>query len=291
MINFEYLEPKTLKEAVDCLKEYGEDAKIKASGVSLLLLLKQGFFTPKYLVNILKIEGLDYIKKDENGNLLIGALTRHCEIEQSDLINKEFYVLAEMESDLGSVQIRNRGTIGGCICHGDPLIDPPSVLVAIDGRAKVIGPNGYREILFSDFFIGYYETALMPDEILTEIIIPKIPVNAGCAYIKHTMRKAMDKPFVGVTAYLEVDKESKTCKDVRIILGAISPRPVRAFDAEKLLTGKKLTPEIIKEIFSGYELPEMEFSYDIRCPDEYKKWTTPVIMKRAVSLAFDRAVK
>jgi len=288
MINFEYLEPASLKEAAGYLEKYSDEAKLKASGVSLLLLMKQGFFTPKYIISLLKINGLSYIKTDNSQNLHIGSLTTHREIEMSDLISKDFHMLAEMEHDLGSVQIRNRGTIGGCICHGDPLIDPPAVLVALDGKAKAYSLKGERLIPFSEFFIGYYETALESDEILTELIIPKIPSNAGCAYIKHTLRKAMDKPFVGVAAYIEIDKNSGVCSNARVVLGAVSPIPVRAADVENMIIGKKLDPKSIEDIFKNYELKDIEFSYDIRCPSEYKKWTTPVIIKRAVMAALGR---
>jgi carbon-monoxide dehydrogenase medium subunit len=287
MIKFNYLEPASIKEAVGYLVKYGDEAKIKASGISLLLLLKDGFYQPKYLVNLLKIKDLSYIKKDPAGNLLIGALTHHADIESSPLIEKEFPVLAEMELDLGSVQVRNRGTIGGCVCHGDPLADPPPVLVALDALARVEGPKGSRQIPFADFFLDYYETSLALGEILTEIVVPKIPRGAGCAYIKHTMRKAMDKPFVGVCAYLELDSGS-VCRQARIGIGSISPRPLRAADIEAKLVGKKLTDDIIDKATEGYDPGDIDFTFDIRCPIDYKRWTTPVIIKRALKLALSR---
>jgi aerobic carbon-monoxide dehydrogenase medium subunit len=287
MIKFEYLEPTSVNSAIDYLKQYGEDAKIKAAGVSLLLLLKDGFYSPKYLVSLLKIKGLNYIKKDPGGNLLIGALATHRQIEESDLVEKEFFVLKEMEWELGSVQLRNRGTMAGCVCHGDPLTDPPSVLVALGAKAKIIGPKGERIIDFEDFFVDYYETSVDYDEILTEIIVPKIPANTGCAYIKHTMRKAMDKPFVGVAAYLELDS-SKVCKNARVAVGAISPKPLRAAGIEEKLLGKKITDGLIDEITKDYVLKDIDFTFDIRCPQEYKQWSTPVIIKRALKLALSR---
>jgi aerobic carbon-monoxide dehydrogenase medium subunit len=287
MIKFEYLEPASVKEAVGLLSKYGDEAKAKASGVSLLLLLKDGFYQPKYLVNLLKIAGLDYIKKDSAGNLLIGALTRHSDLESSPLIQKEFPVLAEMEYDLGSVQLRNRGTIGGCVCHGDPLTDPPPVFVALDASAKVQGPAGSRKIPFSQFFLDYYQTSLASDEILTEIIVPKLAPHTGLSYIKHTMRKAMDKPFVGVCASLTLDSSS-VCKKAKVIIGAISPGPLEATSIEEALIGKKVTDSLIDDVTTGYELGDMDFTFDIRCPADYKRWTTPVIIKRALKLALSR---
>lgn len=288
MIKFEYLEPTSISQAISYLKEYGEEAKVKASGISLLLLLKDGFYSPKYLVNLLKIKGLSYIKKDADGNLAIGALTPHADIEQSSIIEKEFISLNEMEWDLGSVQLRNRGTIGGCVCHGDPLTDPPPVLVSLGAKAKVQGPKGERIIPFSEFFVDYYETAIGHDEILTEIIVPKIPKGTGCAYIKHTMRKAMDKPFVGVAAYLRLDS-SKVCQEARIVLGSISPKPIRAAELEASLSGKKVTEELIDKATGSYDLGDIDFTFDIRCPEYYKKWTTPAIIKRVLKLALSRS--
>jgi aerobic carbon-monoxide dehydrogenase medium subunit len=287
MIKFEYLEPASVKEAISLLTKYGDEAKVKASGVSLLLLLKDGFYQPKYLVNLLKIEGLDYIKKDSAGNLLIGALTLHSSVEISPLIQKEFEVLAEMEYDLGSVQLRNRGTIGGCVCHGDPLTDPPPVLVALGASAKVQGPHGPRTIPFSQFFLDYYETSLASDEVLTEIMVPKLAPHTGCAYIKHTMRKAMDKPFVGVCASVTLDSNS-VCKKAKVVIGAISPSPLEATSIEEALIGKKVTESLIDELTKDYDLGDMDFTFDIRCPADYKRWTTPVIIKRALKLALNR---
>ena len=289
MINFEYLEPKSVEEAIGYLKKYGDEAKIKAAGISLLLLMKQGFFTPKYLVNLTGLDGLDYIRLDKDSNLLLGALTTHREIELSKTIKENFSVLSHMEEDLGSVQIRNRGTIGGCLCHGDPLIDPPAPLIALDARAKVVGPEGTREIPFEDFFVDYYETALLPQEILTEIIVPKIPSNSGCSYIKHTMRKAMDKPFVGASVFLEFDKDSSICKDARVAIAAISPTPIRAKSVEEKLIGKKIDDSTIEQAVKLLDLEDIDYTFDIRCPQYYKKWTTPVIVKRAIGIAAKQA--
>jgi len=289
MINFEYLEPKSAEEVVGYLKKYGDEAKIKAAGISLLLLLKQGFFAPKYLVNLSGLKDLDYIKLDKDSNLLLGALTTHRDIELSRTIKENFVVLSHMEEDLGSVQIRNRGTIGGCLCHGDPLIDPPAPLIALKARARVLGPEGTREIPFEDFFVDYYETALSPQEILTEIIVPKIPPNSSCSYIKHTMRKAMDKPFVGASVFLTFDDDGRTCKDARVIVAAISPVPVRAKSVEEKLIGEKIDDSSIEQAVKLLDLEDIDYTFDIRCPQYYKKWTTPVMVKRAIGIAVKQA--
>jgi len=289
MINFEYLEPKSVEEAIDYLKKYGDEAKIKAAGLSLLLLLKQGFFAPKYLVNINGLDSLNYIKLDKDSNLLLGALTTHRAIELSKIIRENYSVLSTMEKDLGSVQVRNRGTLGGCLCHGDPLVDPPAPLIALNAKAKISGPGGTREIPFESFFVDYYETALSHQEILTEIIIPKISSNSGCSYIKHTMRKAMDKPFVGVSVFLELDKNDSICKDVRVIIAAVSPTPIRERSIEKKLIGKKIDDSAIEQSVDKLNLEDIDYTYDIRCPQDYKKWTTPVIVKRAIKLAAKQA--
>lgn len=291
MLSFEYLEPNSVEEVLVYLKKYGDEAKIKAAGISLLLLLKQGFFAPKYLVDLNRLNDLDYIKLDKDSNLLLGALTTHRDIELSKTIKENFSVLAHMEKDLGSVQIRNRGTIGGCLCHGDPLIDPPAPLIALGARAKISGPDCIREIPFEEFFVDYYETVLTPQEMLTEIIIPKIPANSGCSYIKHTMRKAMDKPFVGASAFITLNGNNSICEAAKVVVGAISPVPFRAKSVEEKIVGKKIDDSSIEEILETVDLDDIDYTYDIRCPQQYKKWTAPVIIKRALLSAAEQARK
>jgi CO/xanthine dehydrogenase FAD-binding subunit len=291
MIKFDLIRPQSIKEACDFLDKNPEVSKVRGAGISLLILLKQGLFRPKYLVNLEGLKELKFIKVEKDGSLRLGALATHRDIETSDLIAKKYYVLKEMELDLASVQVRNRGTIGGDISHAEPFSDPPPLMVALGAEARCRSAQGERSIPFDDFFQDYYETALKRNEILTEITIPKIHARTGCAYIKHTLRKAMDKPYVGVAVYLRLDKREPICKEVRIVLGAVASVPIRAREAEQILLNQKLDARLIEQASENgsLSLNEIDIVYDMRCPEEYKKDIIPVVIKKALKLAFDRA--
>jgi len=288
---FEYHRPATIEEAVKLLEKYGETAKVIASGLSLVVLLREKLIQPEHLIGISQLKDLVFIRIDGNGELRIGALTTHRAIEKNPEIIEKFRVLAEMESELGAVQTRNRGTIGGNLCHAEPLSDPPPVLAALKGEVVLRGPGGEREVPVEDFIKDYYETDLQPNEILTEVKIPGLPPNTGCAYLKLTARKAMDLPYAGVCVSITLDNSKQLCQDVRIGLGAVSTRPVRPKAAEELLSGKK-----VAEITSGLSVEagkqamrDTEPISDVRCSEEYKKQMVGVMVDRAIKEAIKRA--
>ena len=290
MLRFDLVRPQSLKEAYDFLDRNVEQSKVKGAGISLLILLKQKLFRPRYLINLDGLKELKSIRQDADGSLRLGAMATHREIETSPLTSKKFYVLKEMEKDLGSVQLRNRGTIGGSLCHAEPLSDPPPVLVALGGMVTCVSVQGERTVPLEDFFHDYYETALHKNEILTEVTIPAIPDRTGCAYVKHTLRKAMDKPYVGVAVYLELEKKQPICRNVRIVLGAIGVTPLRAGAVEQALLSQKIDEAALERASERVSLDGVDVVYDIRCPEEYKRDVTPVIIKRALKLAYSRAV-
>ena len=152
--SFELLEPKTVEEACSMLSKYGDQAKVIAGGLSLLLFIREKLYRPKYLVSIIGIKGLDYIR-DEKEGLRIGALTTHRSIENSPVVKEKFPVMAETFHRVGSMRIRNVGTIGGNLCHADPRLDPPPTLLALDASVKVVGPKSPRVIKLEDFFVNY----------------------------------------------------------------------------------------------------------------------------------------
>ncbi|GAG52814.1 unnamed protein product, partial [marine sediment metagenome] len=172
MINdFDYLAPKTLKEALTLLDKHQDDCKVICGGQSLLILMRQGLVAPKYLLDIKGIAELNYIK-DEKDGLKIGATTTHRAIEKSPVIKKKYPVLAEMETRLASIQTRNWGTIGGNVCHGDPAGDPVPVLIALNATLGIAGSKGTRSMPAEDFSLDYFEVALEPGELLTGISLP-----------------------------------------------------------------------------------------------------------------------
>jgi len=285
--DFKYLAPKTLKEALTLLDKYQDDCKVIAGGQSLLVLMRQGLVTPKYLIDIKGLSELSYIKSDTKGGLRIGALTTHREIEKSPKMRDGFVVLAEMENRLASIQTRNWGTIGGNLCHADPAGDPAPVLVALNAALRMASLNGERTMPVEDFCLDYFETALEHNELLTEIQVPAIPPYTGAAYTKFNVIES-DLATVGVAVSVTLRSDDGICQDVRIALGAAAPTPIRAKKAEAVLRGKKITNNLIKEA-GEIASTEAEPISDIYASAEYRRELIKVLVKRVGKEALARA--
>ena len=179
MRNFDYLEPTTVSEACTLLKQHAGEAKVFAGGSHLTILMKQGLYNPKALVNIKKIPELKGIKYDEKEGLSIAALVTHREIETSDLVLEKFPVLCDAEREVANIRVRNMGTVGGNLASGEPLTDLSQIFIALDGTAKITGPDGHRTISIEELFVDFYTTSLAEDEILTQVLIPPLPPRSG----------------------------------------------------------------------------------------------------------------
>jgi carbon-monoxide dehydrogenase medium subunit len=284
--DFEYLAPKTLKEALTLLDKHQDDCKVIAGGQSLLVLMKQGLVAPTYLIDIKGLTELNYIKSDAKG-LRIGALTTHRAIEKSSVIRKKFAVLAEMEKRLASIQTRNWGTIGGNICHGEPAGDPAPVLIVLNATLSLASVKGKRNMAVEDFSLDYFETALEPGELLTEIQVPAIPPHTGTAYTKFNIIES-DLATVGVAVSITLGSGDGVCKDVRIALGASAPTPIRAKQAEKILRGKKITDALLQNA-GEKAAAEAEPISDIVASADYRRELIKVLVKRMGKEALSRA--
>lgn len=287
--DFEYFSPKTLKEALEVLDRYKEDYKIIAGGQSLLIMMRQGLVKPKYLIDIKGISELDYIESDPQKGLRIGSLTTHRTIEKSPVIKESFGVLSEMERKLASIQTRNWGSIGGNLCHGDPAGDPAPVLMILNGTLTLTSLKGERRMLVEDFFLDYFETALEPGEMLTEIQVPPIPKNTGVAYSKFNVIEN-DMAIVGVGILITLASKNGQCKEVRIALANASPRPMRAKKAEEILRGKKITEDLLSEA-GEMASQEADPISDIHASAEYRRELLKVLVKRVGEEALLRAKK
>ncbi|MBL7124817.1 MAG: xanthine dehydrogenase family protein subunit M [Dehalococcoidales bacterium] len=285
--DFEYLTPKTLEEALTLLDKYGDECKVIAGGQSLLILMKQGLVAPEYLIDIKGITELNYIKSDAKEGLRIGALTPHRAIEKSPVVRNGFAVLAEMENRLASIQTRNWGTIGGNLCHGDPAGDPAPVLIALNANLKMASLKGERTTAIEDFFLDYFETALEPGELLTEIQVPVVPPHTGTVYIKFNVIES-DLATVGVAVSITLGSSEGICQDVRIALGAAASTPVRAKQAEAVLRGKKITDNLLREA-GQIASTEAEPISDIYASEEYRRELVKVLVKRVSREALARA--
>ena len=287
--DFEYLAPQTVDEALTLLSKYKEESKVIAGGQSLLILMRQGLVAPKYLIDIKGISSLDYIHFDTKEGLNIGALTSHWTIETSQAICNGFGVLAEMEKRIASVQTRSWGTIGGNLCHSDPAGDPAPVLIALNGQLTVSSLRGNRTVEFEDFSTDYFETVLESDEILTEIHVPNPQPYTGTAYTKFTKRVG-DTAIVGSAVSITLGSKNGTCKDSRIVLGAVAPVPMRAKEAESVLEGKELTDKLLEEA-AQVASEEAKPVSDIHASEEYRRELVKVLVKQVAKEALEKAKK
>jgi carbon-monoxide dehydrogenase medium subunit len=285
--DFEHLAPKTLKEALALLDEHQDECKVIAGGQSLLILMRQGLLAPEYLIDIKGVSELDYIKSDAKEGLKIGALTTHRTIEKSPAMKNGFGILAEMEHSLASIQTRNWGTIGGNLCHGEPAGDPAPVLMALNATLTTASVRGERNMALEDFFVDYFETALEPAELLTEIQVPTVPPHSGTAYTKFNIIEH-DIATVGVAVSITLDSDDNKCRDARIVVGACGPTPIRAKQAEEVLRGKKITDKRLRE--AGQEAAqEAEPISDISASEEYRRELVRVLVARVGKEALARA--
>src|SRR5262245_38358913 len=227
--SFEYFRPKTLAEAAKLLKSKG--ARVLAGGHSLLPLMKLRMAQPRSLVDIGAIKGLSGIKTQGKG-LAIGAMTTHAEIAASALVRKNCPLLAETAEQIGDVQVRNRGTIGGSIAHADPAADFPTALIALEATIVARGGRGERKIPAGKFFVDLFTTALKSGEIVTSVLVPALGKGTGSAYLKHG-HPASRYAVAGVAAIVEVS--GGRIRNARLAVGGVTTNPVRASAAEAAL--------------------------------------------------------
>jgi carbon-monoxide dehydrogenase medium subunit len=272
---FDYAVAGSLDEAIQMLVDGGEDAKLLAGGHSLIPLMKLRLAAPSLLVSLGKVPGLTGLERS-NGGFAFGAMTRHSEIAaESDL-----GVVAHAASLIADQQVRNRGTIGGSIAHGDSAGDLPTVFLAAEGTVTAQGPNGEREIPATEMFKSYLTTAVGPDEVVTSVYMPGLD-GYGWGYEKF-VRRSEDWAMVGVCAL--VKSNGGTCEDVRIGLTHMGATPMRATAAEEALRGQSLSAESIasaaEQAAEGTNPPG-----DVNATPDYKKHLARVLTRRALMSA------
>ena len=260
---FDYVAADSVAGAIDLLAEHGEDAKVLAGGHSLLPMMKLRLATPEVLIDIGRIEELRGITAD-GSDLVIGAGTRHGELAASALVAELAPLLAYAAAQVGDPQIRHRGTIGGSLAHGDPAADLPMALVALGGSVVLAGPDGTRTVSADDFFTGYFETALDPGELLTQVRVPAAP-GRPWGYQKFT-RRANDWAIVGVAA-----------ADGRIALANMGPVPMRALAAEAALAGGASPDQAAQAAAEGTSP-----GADIHADRAYREHLARVLTRRAL---------
>jgi len=272
---FDYVAPDSLDEAIKMLADGGEDAKLLAGGHSLIPLMKLRLAAPSLLIDLRKVPGLHGVNR-ENGTWRIGAMTPHAEIEHSP----EIGVVAQAAGTIADPQVRNRGTIGGSLAHGDPASDLPAVLLITEGAITVQGPNGQRTVAAADLFRDYMETAIAPDEVLTEIRMPAFDAW-GFGYQKFN-RRSEDWAMVAVSAL--VKQTGDVCEEVRLGLTNMASVPLRATAVEDALRGEPLSAESIAKA-AEHAAQDTNPPADLNASAEYKQHLARVLCRRALESA------
>ncbi len=278
---FEYHKAGTVKEALDLLAQYKDEAKLLAGGHSLLPAMKLRLAQPKHLIDIGKVSGLAGVK-EEGGTLVIGAMTTHYAIESSALLKSKCPLLPEVAGHIGDPMVRNMGTLGGSLAHADPAADWPAAVIALGAELVAEGPKGKRTIKVDDFFKGLLTTALAENEILTEIRVPACGANVKCAYAKFP-HPASRFAVVGVAAVLTMDGGGKISKASIGITGA-GTKATRAKGVEAAIAGKPADAASIQAAASS-AADGVDVQADLQGSVEYKQHLLRVFAKRAMEAA------
>jgi carbon-monoxide dehydrogenase medium subunit len=287
---FAYVAPRSLDEVLTALAAGDDETKLLAGGQSLIPLLNFRLASPKRLIDLGRVPELAYVT-ERDGGYAIGAMTRQTTVERDERISHDLPLLAEAIRWVGHPQIRNRGTIGGSIAHGDPAAELPSVAVCLDARLTVRSARGARTVAARDLYLGYLATTLEPDELLTEVWLPKAPANTGYAWLEFARRHG-DYSIAGVGVAVTIQEETVT--EARIVATGVGGTPVRATAAEVILAGARVEGgeriEAARVAEAVVALREaIEPADDVQATAAYRRHLAGVLVERALPVACRRA--
>lgn len=306
---YDYFKPTSIKGALDLKGDLGDGAVFVAGGTDVMVLMHHRKLAPKALISLRNVGEICGITDGR-----IGSGTTHREIQKSDYVRTKLSALHDAVCNLGSVQIRNVATVGGNICTAAPSADTACPLLVLDAKVVMVGPMGERMRPLDDFFLGPNQVALKPGELVKEFQIPDFGRTTGSAYIKHTRRAAMDLPIIGVAVRITLDRpdvrcrdalctmepaskilalfaeEDLRCQDVRIAMGVVAPRPMRAKKAEAALSGKVISDALVAEV-AEIAASEASPRDSMRGEAWYRSEMIKVLVKRAIIKAIDRVVR
>jgi carbon-monoxide dehydrogenase medium subunit len=280
--DFSFHTPASLDETFALLNQYGDAARVMAGGTALVVLMKQSLVEADHLVSLQRVPGLEGIREEADG-LHIGALTRHRDVETSRLVREKAPLLADVYKYVATVRIRNAATVGGGLAHADPAQDPPPGYIVLDAKVRLVSSKGERTIPVSEFFKDYYETAIEPGEILSEVIVPPQSPAARTAYLAFLPRTEDDYATVAVAAVAE--REDGRCRKLRVALAAAGPTPVHATAVERELEGKAVTPQAVRQAAEAVA-GQVDPLDDFRGSSAYKRDMAVVFTRRALERAF-----
>jgi carbon-monoxide dehydrogenase medium subunit len=286
MRRFEYAEPATLPEAIALMSLLEGAKSLFAGGTDLLVEIREQIRKPAHLIDLKKIAGLDHLHFDAGSGLRCGSLVTVRRLETSAVVRQHYRGLMCAARELGSIQVRNRATLGGNVCRASPSADTLPPLIADGASAVLQGADGQRTVALEDFFTGPGRTVLQSDEVLVEFLIPAPPPATGKSYLKHGRRKAMELATVGVAVTLSLSEGRVS--HARIVLGAVAPTPIRALRAEALLLGEKPGDAVIAAAAQA-ALEESRPITDVRASADYRRRMVGVLTQRALVEAIKEA--
>ena len=281
-------EPASVDAAIEILSTVGADARLVAGSTAITIMLRQRLIAPSALVSLGRVGGTGRLReiREEDGQLVIGSLVTHREVEQSPLVRRLVPVLAETFALVANVRVRNAATVGGVVAEADYASDPPTSLRALDAQIEAQGPSGTRRIDVAAFFRGFYDTALEPLEVVTAVRVPIPPPGTFGVYEKFVTRSSEDRPCIGAAAIVRfVDGR---CVDLRVALGATTETPTRHPELEALAHGTALGPDVVRQISAGYSAKTDPLD-DMRGSAWYRTQVIEVWVRRAIEHAVTRA--
>ncbi len=282
---FRLEEPETVKEASDLLGQYGESARVYAGGTELLLAMKEGLLRYERLINIKRIPGLNEAKL-ENGEVHIGALSTHRQLESSSFLRERLPAFVQMEQNVANLRVREVGTLGGNLTFAEPHADPGTLLIVLEARLVARNASSAREIPMEEFFVDAYEVCLKEDEVLTEVRVPLPPARCGVRYLKFGH---LERPSVGVALLLVWDEGGGSIEKARVAVGCLGPKCRRIKEAEGILTGKSFE-EASKLIGKAGEIAgrASDAISDLHGSADYKEHIVQVLLKRAFNQIYEQ---
>ena len=285
MRRFDYAAPTTIAEACQLLVS-NQNARPLAGGTDLLIQMKERGRPVPLLVSLRWVEELSSLSA--NGQLQLGSMVTCGQIAWSDEIKKGWPGLVDGADLVGSVQICNKGTIGGNVCNAAPSADVVPSLISLGATARIAGPSGQRSLPLQELFRGPGQTALGAGEILVGVDVPKGAAGSGSAYLRHVPRREMDIAVVGVAVGLQLDGDGRTVKDARVTLASVAPTPIRSAQAEQALIGSQLSDETLRRAGEGAAADARPIS-DVRASADYRRELLKVYTRRVGQIAYQRA--
>jgi carbon-monoxide dehydrogenase medium subunit len=284
---FDYYRPTSVDEALGLMAEHGYDAKALAGGQSLIPMMNFRLAQPAVLVDLNNIPELSYIQPDDGGGLRIGTMTRHYQVESSQLVAERAPLVAEAMPHIATTQVRSRGTFGGSISHADPSAELVAISVALEGSFRLRSQAGQREVEATDFFLGMFTTQLEAEELLVEISLPPMPPRAGWSLME-IARRPHDFALVGVAALISLG-EREQLDQARIVLFSVGDGPVVAHKAGDILSGQLPTAEAFQAAAETAGIEDIDPSSDIHASAEFRRHLVKVLTRRALAKALERA--